>query len=172
MLLAGFLELTSSHSTSPLGIVEMHTAEYDENVKPRQIVLDTNVLLSGLKSRKGASFRVLQLLDSGRFEINLSVPLVLEYEDVCRRPLRGVPFEDEDVDDTIDYLCQIGNRREIYYLWRPSLTDPGDEMILDLAVASAADIVTFNIADFDGAAQFGIRALTPGQFLREIGAQP
>lgn len=94
--------------------MQKHPAEYDENVKPRQIVLDTNVLLSGLKSRKGASFRVLQLLDSGRFEINLSVALVLEYEDVCRRPLRGIPLKEEDVDDAIDYLCQIGNRREIY----------------------------------------------------------
>ncbi len=50
-----------------------------------QIVIDTNVFISALKSKKGASFKLLSLIGGGSFEINLSVPLVLEYEDVAKR---------------------------------------------------------------------------------------
>ena len=50
-----------------------------------QVVLDTNVLRSALQSRKGASFKLLSLIDSERFKINLSVPLLFEYEDVLKR---------------------------------------------------------------------------------------
>lgn len=135
----------------------------------RQVVLDTNVLYSGLRSRNGASFRVLQLLGTDRFEINLSVPLVLEYQDVCHRLIGVTALTADDIAAAIDYLCRIGNHRAVYYLWRPTLSDPSDDMVLELAVASAAEVVTFNAADFAGAEQFGIRVLTPGQLLREIG---
>jgi len=79
------------------------------------------------------------------------------------------PLTTEDVDAVIDYLCRVGHHRAVYYLWRPTLPDPQDDMILELAVVSAADVVTFNAADFTGAERFGIRTLTPGRLLREIG---
>lgn len=127
------------------------------------------MLYAGLRSRNGASFRVLRLVGTGRFEINLSVPLVLEYQDVCRRLIGVTPLTAEDVDAAIDYLCRVGNHRAVYYLWRPTLPDPQDDMVLELAVASAADVVSFNAADFAGAERFGIRVITPGQLLRELG---
>ncbi len=76
-------------------------------MKPR-IVLDTNILIAALRSRNGASFRVLQNVGRGRFEIILSVPLVLEYEDVAKRTARMVGLGDEDVDDILDYMCRVG----------------------------------------------------------------
>jgi predicted nucleic acid-binding protein len=141
-------------------------------MSPRQVVLDTNVVYAGLRSRQGASFRVLELVDTGRFEINLSVPLVLEYLDVCHRLVGVTPLTTADIDTVIDFLCRVGNHRAVYYLWRPTLPDPKDDMILELAVSSRADVVTFNVADFAGAGRFGIRVLTPQQLLQEIGGLP
>ncbi len=134
----------------------------------QHIVIDTNVLLAGLRSRSGASFRLLSLVDSGRFDISISVSLVLEYEDVL---LRNVPLLDEnEVSDLLDYLCAIANRQTIFYLWRPTLRDPNDDLVLEVAVAGGCDcIVTFNTRDFVGAERFGIRVMKPREFLVEIG---
>jgi len=135
-----------------------------------QIVIDTSVLISALLSQRGAAYRLLMLADSGRFEINLSVPLVAEYEEVAKRMLDRTQLSVNDLEDILDYLCQVGNQREIYFLWRPFLPDSDDDMVLELAIAAQCDcIVTFNQRHFVGTEQFGIRLLTPRDFLVEIG---
>ncbi len=135
-----------------------------------KIVLDTNVLVSGLRSRLGASFRVLELVGRGKFEITLSVPLVLEYESATKSASRSIGLRHSEIDDILDYLCMVGSHREIYYLWRPFLPDPMDDMVLELAVESESDfIVTHNTRHFEGVGRFGIRAITPQDFLRRIG---
>lgn len=135
-----------------------------------QIILDTNVLLSALRSQLGASFRILSLIDDSRFQLNLSVALVLEYEDVLKRPEANLNLTHQEIDDVLDYLCQNANQREIFYLWRPTLSDPKDDFVLELAVESNCDyIVTFNTKDFAKAELFGIKAVTPVEFLRMIG---
>lgn len=132
-------------------------------------VLDSNVLVAALRSRQGASFRVLTLLRSGRFEIAVSVPLVLEYEAVLRRHARELGFQARDATGLVDYLCSIAQRQEIHFLWRPALSDPRDEFVLELAVAARCDaIVTHNLRDFSGAQPFGIEVVTPARFLRLI----
>lgn len=135
-----------------------------------QIILDTNVLLSALRSQLGASFRLLSLIDDSRFQINLSVALVLEYEDVLKRPELNLSLTHQEINDVIDFLCQNANLREIFYLWRPTLRDPKDDFILELAVESNCEyIVTFNTKDFADAKNFDIKAITPSDFLRVIG---
>jgi putative PIN family toxin of toxin-antitoxin system len=138
---------------------------------PLQIVIDTNVLISALRSQQGASFRLLSLIgESSLFEINISVPLILEYEDVAKRYLKEMGLTQKDVSDIIDYLCSVGNRRRIYFLWRPLLKDPKDDMILELAVEAQCDyIISFNKRDFVGIQQFDLQALTPQEFLKIIG---
>lgn len=139
-------------------------------VRAYQIVLDTNVLLSALRSQFGASFRLLSLIGDSRFQTNLSVALVLEYEDVCKRPEMNLRLTPGEIDDVLDFLCRTANLREIFYLWRPTLPDPKDDFVLELAVESDCDyIVTFNTKDFAGAENFGIKAVTPKEFLRIIG---
>jgi putative PIN family toxin of toxin-antitoxin system len=139
-------------------------------VDPIQIVLDTNVLLSALRSQFGTSFRLLSLIGDPRFQINISVALVFEYEDVLKRPKMKLALTHQEIDAILDYLCQNANRREIFFLWRPILVDPKDDFILELAVESNCDyIVTFNKKDFDEAKSFGIEALKPNEFLRIIG---
>jgi putative PIN family toxin of toxin-antitoxin system len=133
-----------------------------------RVVLDTNVLVAALRSRNGASFQLLRLVaPAAPFQPSLSVPLVLEYEMALRRVLGA---KDERIEAVLDYLCQVADLREIYFLWRPFLRDPGDEMVLEVAVgAQASRIVTHNVRDFEGVeAKFGIRIVTPGEFLKEV----
>ena len=137
------------------------------------VVLDTNVIVSALRSRRGASHRLLGLVGIGRFSFHVSVPLVLEYESVAKRLVGTGQITGEDIDDVIDYLCSIGGRTEGFYLWRPCLRDPADDMVLETAVAAGATrIVTFNKRDFAGSVQFGVELRTPAEFLREIGEIP
>lgn len=134
----------------------------------RRIVIDTNILVAARRSRRGRSFQILSLLDRELFQICLSVPLVFEYEAVLKRP--SLELGDQDNQDFINYLCSIAKLHEIYYLWRPLLRDAKDDLVLELAVVSGSSrIITFNTRDFGGCEKFGIRAIGPGEFLREIG---
>ena len=77
-------------------------------MKSKLAILDTNVLLSGLKSQKGQSYKLLQKLLNNEFEIAISVPLILEYEAILKKKLDRTIFSDEDIDTVINYLCKIG----------------------------------------------------------------
>jgi len=137
-------------------------------MKPR-IVLDTNVLISALRSRNGASFQVLEKVGRDFFDIVLSVPLVLEYEDVAKRTTRAIGLKHADIDDILDYLCRVAVLRGIFFLWRPFLKDPCDDMVLEVAVEGDCDfIVTHNVKDFAGVEKFGLEVLRPGEFLRRL----
>ncbi len=140
-------------------------------MKRLEVVIDTNVLVSALKSKRGASFKVLTLIGQSKFDIDLSVPLILEYEDVAKRLIGETALNEEDIDDILDYICSVSNCREIFYLWRPFLKDPKDDMVLELAVTSNCDmIITYNKKDFKGVEKyFGIRVLSPKELLFEIG---
>ena len=140
--------------------------------QPR-IVIDTNVLVAALRSKRGASYKLLNIINSEKFSIHISVPLVLEYEDVAKRLLEDIPLTEQDVDDILDYLCAVAQRHQIFYLWRPFLKDPKDDMVLELAVTANCDfIVTYNKRDFQGAERFGLRVVTSKEFLEEIGELP
>ena len=135
-----------------------------------RIVLDTSVLVSGLRSSRGASHRLLKLVGRGKFEVCVSVPLILEYESETKRISRSLGLRHSDIVDIVDYICAVSEHRRIHFLWRPFLRDPCDDMVLELAVESESDyIITHNISDFGGIRQLGLEALRPGEFLRKIG---
>ena len=134
-----------------------------------KIVIDTNVLVSALRSRRGASFKLVSVLPSDEFSIAISVPLVLEYEDALKR-LESSAITSQDIGNFVDFLCKIGHHQEIFFLWRPFLPDPSDDHVLEVAVAAGCDaIVTYNKRDFKGIERFGLRVLDPREFLSEIG---
>jgi putative PIN family toxin of toxin-antitoxin system len=135
-----------------------------------RIVIDTNVIVSALRSSRGASHRLLMLVGGTAFEIALSVPLVLEYEDATKRDIEATGLSLQDIDDVLDYLCSVAHHQEIHFLWRPALRDPSDDHVLELAVeAGCAVVVTHNVRDFAGSEHFGVTAITPGEFLTRIG---
>ena len=134
-----------------------------------RVVLDTNVLVAAIRSRRGASFAVLSRVGTGQFEVAVSVPLVLEYEDALLRSMAAANLGERDISDLVDYVCSVAVLQDIFFLWRPQLRDPGDDLVLEIAVASNCDaIVTHNVRDFTGAERFGIRIVDPGMFLREL----
>ncbi len=139
-------------------------------MKPINIVLDTNVLVSALRSQKGASYKLLTLIDNNNFQLNISVPLFLEYESVTLRKKLKLPLNKADILDILNYIAKVANKREIFFLWRPYLKDPKDDLVLEVAVESESKIiVTYNKKDFSGVDKFGIEILTPKEFLEKRG---
>jgi len=135
-----------------------------------KIVIDTNVLVTALCSNRGASFKLLQLVGTDKFEISLSVPVLLEYESVIKRK-KFKHIIHSDIDDMLNYICKVADKRDIFFLWRPFLKDPKDDMVLELAVEAGCQyIITHNLDDFKGIQKFGISAITPKQFLTKLGA--
>jgi len=136
-------------------------------------VIDTNVLVSALRSRRGASFRLISLLGDSRWQPTVSVALILEYEEVAKREARRIALEEWAVESIIDMFCRFGSQHAIRFRLRPALRDPNDEFLLELAAASQADfLVTYNIRDFRGSEVYGVRCVTPSEFLETIGAWP
>ncbi len=130
------------------------------------IVIDTNVLLSSIYSNKGASYKLLSIINNEKFRINLSNPLVYEYEEILK--LKSM-LDTKHVDSILNYICSIGKKHKIFYLWRPKLKDVDDDFLLELAVKSKSIIVTLNGKDFKKSNEFGIKVMTPKEFLKYIG---
>jgi putative PIN family toxin of toxin-antitoxin system len=136
----------------------------------QRIVLDTNVIFSGLYSQKGASYKILRMIPEKIFELAISVPLVLEYESVLLKHSKQLKLSHVDINDFLDFICSISFHSKIYYLWRPVLTDPFDDHILELAIASSSKyIVTYNTNDFTPSVDFGLKVLTPEDFIQLLG---
>ena len=140
-----------------------------QGVAKIRIVLDTNIIFSGLYSAFGASFQVLRALVAGKIHPVLSVALLFEYEDVLKRNSRKLGLTYRDIDAFLDNMCSLSSFQIIHYLWRPFLSDPKDDHVLELAVASQVKkIVTFNAKDFKNVDKFGIKIISPKRLLEEI----
>ena len=134
-----------------------------------RVAFDTSVLVAAARSRHGASHALLSCLPDIRFEPVVSVPLFVEYRAVLLRPENLLQRPAVQAEGFLDVLLSVSHLQEIFFLWRPALPDPDDDMILELAVASGCRyIVTHNLRDFRGTEKWGIVALTPSDFLSLI----
>lgn len=137
-----------------------------------RVLLDTNVVAASLRSRSGASAAVMQAWYERRFDAAASVALFLEYEDVLRRAehRRIHRLDDNGIEALLDIWASMVVRVVVNYRWRPRLSDPHDEMVLEAAVNGLVDaIVTFNVRDFvNVTAQFGVQVWTPVQLLHRL----
>ena len=132
------------------------------------VVLDTNVVIAALRSRRGASFAILRRIGESWTPL-ISVPLLLEYEAVGKREAESMKIPESAVEAVIRAFCFMGHEVDIHFRLRPVLPDPGDEFLLELAAAGRADaIVTHNVRHFVGVERFGIRVMTPREFLKTI----
>jgi predicted nucleic acid-binding protein len=130
-------------------------------------------LFLGYAPNAAALFVFLSLVGTGLFEIHLSVPLVLEYREVLSRELSNLYLTATDIENLIEFYCSVAMCHQIFFLWRPFLPDPKDDMVLELAVKARCDsVVTYNTRDFVGIEQFGLKTVTPADILRSVGALP
>jgi putative PIN family toxin of toxin-antitoxin system len=137
-----------------------------------RLVLDTSVVVAGLRTRLGAGNAVLRLVALRRVVILATPPLFLEYEDVLNRAehrlVHGlIPAE---IDEFLAELAALVAPVEVHFQWRPQVRDPNDEMVLEAAINGGADaLVTYNISDFrDAAERFGISLLRPAELLKKV----
>jgi len=134
--------------------------------------MDTGVIVAAIRSRTGASRRLLRLALQKRFDTLLSVPLMLEYEEVLKRRehLLAARASAAQIEAIIDALAAVATPVETNFSWRPVLSDPDDEMVLEAAVNGGADlIVTFNVRHLRMVAhRFGVRTVTPSAALALI----
>ena len=137
-----------------------------------RLVLDTNVIVAGLRSPLGASADLLDRALGREFTLLLSVALVLEYESICKAPTQRIVagLRESEVEVIMSALCAVAEPVRSRFLWRPQLRDPADEMVLEAAINGSADaLVTFNRRDFgDAAERFGMKLLSPRQALQRI----
>ncbi len=133
-------------------------------------VLDTNVVVAGLRSPTGASAALIDQALNGAFTPLISVALALEYEAICGDPAQRIVsrLSETEISNFISALCAVAEPVNPRFLWRPQLSDPADEMVLETAINGNADaLVTFNRRDFGSAPRdFGITLLSPPEALR------
>ena len=136
------------------------------------MVLDTNVILAAVLSDAGASRQLLKYALSRQFVVLCSVPLMLEYESVLKRPhhLARAGITAKDADTLLDSLAGVLEPVRLAFTWRPVLRDAQDEMVLATAVNGQADaLITRDLRDLaPNLARFGIRAMAPGPALKWI----
>ncbi len=144
-----------------------------------RLVLDTDVLLSSLRSTVGASRVLLLAVEAGVVTPLVSVATVIEYEAVLKRTehLQAAGLDAGEVDRFLDDFVAHADQVTPYFQTRPSVRDPGDEMFAELAINGQADaLVSFNIGDYRPAdphtSRLGILVCRPGDILRRLPWRP
>ena len=136
------------------------------------VVVDTNVLVAALRSNSGASRQLLLAALNRRFEVVVSVPLLLEYESVLKRrdQLEVMRATTEDIDILLSDFIAVAREVRLEYRWRSAIKDPKDDMVLETAInGGARTIITFNSQHFvEAAKRFGIRVKPPVEILRAL----
>lgn len=137
-----------------------------------RLVMDTDTIVAAMRSPSGGSAALLRAARAGRATLLATAPLCIEYESVCSRieHVEAAGFSEADLTVFLDAVVALVEPVEAWFLWRPQLRDPGDELVLEAAVnGRAAAIATFNRRDFQaGAARFGVDVLLPGDALRRL----
>lgn len=133
------------------------------SVKLPRVVIDTNVVFTGLTQRGGAAGLIVSAWQGGLFAPFASDALLYEYVDVLSRKLSPVRWSVIE-----PLLVDLVDRVEIVTLFfkrRPRSPDPGDDLVIDCAMNATATVVTSNMRDYRLAvAELGLTVMPPVVF--------
>ncbi len=138
-----------------------------------RVVIDTNVLFEGLTKQGGAAGLIVDAWLAGWIVVCVSNALAYEYEDVLSRKLSAVRWQ--EIRQVLALLIEEVQFVDIYFSWRPSSPDAGDELVIDCAMNGNAIVITSNIRDFRNAQEaLGLQVMTPIEFVNvlDIGDEP
>lgn len=137
-----------------------------------RLVFHTHVMVAALRSARSASRRLLLGALDREIHVLVSVPVMVEYEAVLRRPenLSAFGISVEDTRAVLDAFLAVAEPIQLRFLWRPQLINPADEMVLETAINGRADrLVTFDLRHLKKAGEeFGVRAVTPPEAWKEV----
>jgi putative PIN family toxin of toxin-antitoxin system len=132
-----------------------------------RVVIDTSVVVAAAHSGRGASRLIFDWVESGQISAVISNKLILEYEGLLRRQMDAIGWTPDEVTAFVDAICICCHHVDPRFSFRPSVSDPDDEFILELAFAAGADcLLTHNPRDFIGSERFGIKVISPRDFVR------
>jgi len=130
-------------------------------------VVDTNVVFEGLTNQGGASGLIVDAWLAGLMVVCVSTALAYEYTDVLSRKLSEERWG--QLKPVLGQLLNVAQYTNIYFSWRPTSPDAGDDLVIDCAMNAGAIVVTSNIRDFQSAKEsLGLRVLTPVQFVKTL----
>jgi putative PIN family toxin of toxin-antitoxin system len=131
------------------------------------VVIDTNVIFEGLTKQGGAASLIIDLWLAGLLEVCVSDALMYEYEDVLSRKLALQRWQ--KIQPVLGELLSHAHFTAIYYSWRPTSPDPGDDLVIDCAMNAGAVVITSNIRDFQKAREsLGLKVMTPAELIIQL----
>lgn len=139
-------------------------------MKRYRVILDTNVILAAMRSSIGASYLLLAKIGHPRWQSIVTPALMYEYEDVVRRPGAVPGLSPHDITNILDMIYHESHRQIVWFSWRPLSPDPGDDLVVEAAIAGRCDyVVSFNERHLRVVREFGIEILRPADLLKLIG---
>jgi predicted nucleic acid-binding protein len=129
-----------------------------------RVVVDTSVVFEGLTKQGGASGLIIDAWLAGLMVVCVSNALGYEYDNVLSRKLSEQRWS--KLQPVLGQLLSVAQYTNIYFSWRPTSPDAGDDLVIDCAMNAGAIVVTSNIRDFRSAKEsLGLRILNPVQFV-------
>lgn len=136
------------------------------------IVVDTNVILRGVRSNAGASGYILKAMLSGELAFAATPAVMIEYEDVLKRPssLSGLEIEEWQIDTILNAVAMMAHETHPWFRFRPFLDDPKDDLFIECALAAGVRVIVTDDKHFKhpDVAAFGISPKTASDFVKEL----
>ena len=135
-----------------------------------RVVIDTNIVFEGLTKQGGAAGLIVDAWLDGLIQVNVSNALAYEYEDVLSRKLSETRWQ--QIRPLLGTLLACSQFTVIYYSWRPTSPDKGDDLVIDCAMNANAMITTSNLRDFKSAREsLGLSVMTPVELVTLLAMQ-
>lgn len=132
-----------------------------------RVVIDTNVVFEGLSKQGGAAGLVIDAWLTGLLTVYVSTALAYEYVDVLSRKLSEKRWQ--TLRPVLGKLLDICQFAAIYYSWRPTSPDAGDDLVVDCAMNAGATVITSNLRDFRSAeASLGLQIMSPVELVIKL----